>query len=84
MLAAMPTASIVQVDGGWNHGVTVPSGNPCVDVPVGRYLLDGTAPPLRDTRCPHTTPVGSPGLFVDTARAEAIRARLEGAIGPAR
>jgi hypothetical protein len=83
-LAAMPTASIVQVDGGWNHGVMVPSGNPCIDVPVGRYLLDGTAPPLRDTHCPHATPAASRGLFVDSARAEATRARLEEAIGPAR
>jgi pimeloyl-ACP methyl ester carboxylesterase len=83
-LAAMPTASIVQVDGGWNHGVMVPSGNPCIDVPVGRYLLDGTAPPLRDTHCPHAAPATSRGLFVDSARAEATRARLEEAIGPAR
>ncbi len=81
-LAAMPTASMVQVDGGWNHGVMVPSGNPCVDVPVGRYLLDGTAPPLRDTHCPRSASVTSRGLFVDAARAEAIRTRLEEAIGP--
>jgi pimeloyl-ACP methyl ester carboxylesterase len=83
-LAAMPTASIVQVDGGWNHGVMVPSGNPCIDVPVGRYLLDGTPPPLRDTHCPHATPATSRGLFVDAERAEAIRGRLAEAIGPAR
>ncbi|MEI6226008.1 MAG: alpha/beta fold hydrolase [Deltaproteobacteria bacterium] len=83
-LAAMPTASMVQVDGGWNHGVTVPSGNPCVDVPVGRYLLHGTPPPLRETHCPHAVSVTSPGLFLDTARAEAIRTRLAEAIGPAR
>jgi len=83
-LAAMPTASMVQVDGGWNHGVLVPSGDPCVDVPVGRYLLDGTAPPARETHCPRATPASSRGLFVDAPRAEAIRARLEEAMGPAR
>jgi hypothetical protein len=83
-LAAMPTASMVQVDGGWNHGVMVPSGNPCVDVPVGRYLLDGTPPPLRDTHCAHAPASSSRELFVDAVRAEAIRNRLEKAIGPAR
>ncbi len=83
-LAAMPTASMVEVDGGWNHGVMVPTGNPCVDVPVGQYLLDGTAPAEKETHCRQATPVGSPGLFVDAARAEALRARLAEAIGPGR
>ncbi|MEI7703065.1 MAG: alpha/beta fold hydrolase [Deltaproteobacteria bacterium] len=48
---AIPTSSLIQIDGGWNHGVMMPSGNPCVDVPVARYLLDGTVPASRETHC---------------------------------
>ena len=82
-LAAMPNATMVEVDGGWNHGVMVPTGNPCVDVPVGQDLLNGTAPARKDTHCAQATPVASPGIFVDAVRAEALRARLAEAVGPA-
>ncbi len=49
--AALPNASLIQVDGDdYTHGVVVPYGVDCVDRLVAEYFLSGTQPP-RQTHC---------------------------------
>ncbi|MET8770418.1 alpha/beta hydrolase [Streptomyces sp. NPDC004658] len=47
--ARYPHSALVAVDGGVDHGGT-PSGNPCVDGAIARYLADGTLPTRRPGR----------------------------------
>lgn len=49
-LAALPNARMVELEGEITHAIALPYGNPCIDVPVGEYLLTGAAPP-RETSC---------------------------------
>ncbi len=49
--AALPNASLVQVDGDdYTHGLLLPYGIDCVDRLVAEYFLSGTQPP-RQTHC---------------------------------
>jgi pimeloyl-ACP methyl ester carboxylesterase len=48
--AALPNASLVQIDGEITHAVGVPYGRPCIDLAIGEYLVAGTQP-SRETRC---------------------------------
>lgn len=49
-MAALPNARMLQLEGEITHAISIPYGNPCIDVPVGAYLLSGTEPP-RETAC---------------------------------
>lgn len=49
MFDRLPNASLLYVKDDYAH-IGYPQGNPCVDEPVTRYLLDGTRPPRR-TEC---------------------------------
>jgi pimeloyl-ACP methyl ester carboxylesterase len=48
--AAMPNASLVQVDGEYNHGLSLPYQVDCVDIPLAEYFLTGKQP-VRHSTC---------------------------------
>lgn len=49
-LDALPNASMIYLTDEYAHIPPLPYGNPCVDEPLTRYLVDGTQPP-RMTHC---------------------------------
>lgn len=49
-LAAMDNARMLLVRGEHSHAPAIPYGQSCVDDPIARYFLDGSAPPRR-TEC---------------------------------
>ena len=48
---ALTNASLIQLDGEYTHGVDVPYGVDCVDLPVAEYYLYGVQP-IRQANCP--------------------------------
>jgi hypothetical protein len=48
--AAMPNASLVLVEGEYNHGLALPYQVDCVDIPLAEYFLSGKQP-VRQSSC---------------------------------
>lgn len=91
--AALPNARLIRLDGEHTHGLVLPYGNACVDLPASDYLLLGRLPPspLRceghplyaDAAAARTgkAAAAASNVFVDADTARRLRQRIGEIVG---